>query len=184
MLGRWPRRTTVAASPRTDLPAEVASLAELVAVLVATPAEGAGMAALSLDVKDPAAAAPALAAVREGAGTTQRLFLCGPLNALAAWRRLDRDVRLVDSTRLRDVREGLTDRARTLRALGAQALNLPAREWDAERVRRVQREGVLAFSWDAHTVVGVRRLVGFGVDAVYGDDVRALLAGAADGPGR
>jgi len=160
-MSSWP-------TPRAQLPPSVPSLPELYdAVGPDVP--------LSLDVKAAAAAAVTIGTARD-AKATATLWLCGSLHELAAWRRLDRDVRLVDSTRVRDVREGLTDRARTLRSLGAQALNLPAREWDTERVRRVQREGVLAFAWDAHTAAAVRRLRALGVDAVYGDDVPALLA--------
>lgn len=168
VVGRRPRRRTVAAMPRRRLPAGVPSLAELYEAV------GPNL-DLSLDVKDPAAAAPTVATAR-AAGAVGRLWLCGSLDELPGWRRLDRDVRLVDSTRLRAVRERLPERARSVLAAGAQALNLPAAEWDAERVRLVQREGVLAFAWDAHTPAAVQRLRGLGVDAIYGDDVRALLA--------
>jgi len=169
--GRRPRRAPIDRLGRAELPGHVPSLSDLY--------EQCGTAYnLSLDVKASAAAAPTIAVARE-ADALSRLWLCGPLDALAGWRRLDRAVRLVDSTRARHVREGLTDRARTLRSLGAQALNLPLRDWTPEAVARVQREGVLAFAWDAHTPAAVRRAAALGVDAVYGDDVRALLAGAA-----
>jgi len=103
--------------------------------------------------------------------------VCGPAAALAAWRALDPLVRLVDSTRLRDVDEGICGRAARLRGLGAQALNLPGREWTAERVAAVHTEGVLAFGWDAHTLTAVRRLRALSCDGIYGDDVDALLRG-------
>lgn len=167
VLRRGMRRQSVAATRRADLPSEVPSLAELYA-------EVGPDVPLSLDVKDPTAAGPTVDVARS-VGASAALWLCGDLDALAGWRRLDRDIHLVDSTRRRQVREGFSARARTLKALGASALNLPAGDWDPQRVREVQREGVLAFGWDAHTPSAVRRLRALGVDAIYGDDVGALL---------
>src|SRR5512143_3291801 len=93
-LGRL-RRRALGTLRADELPPWLPTLADLYA--------GCGSAyELSLDVKDPAAAGPAIEAARSaGSGAVRRLWLCADLPRVREWRRLDGDVRLVAWTSLR-----------------------------------------------------------------------------------
>ncbi|ONH33857.1 glycerophosphodiester phosphodiesterase [Pseudofrankia asymbiotica] len=145
----------------------------------------------SLDVKTPAgrAADAAVAAVlavarAAGADAPRRLWLCGPLGSLRVWRELDPDVRLVNSTSMREVRAagGIGRYAHELRAAGVAALNLRSREWVAPTAPIAQvlhDHGLLAFGWDAQRPTTLARLLGYGLDAVYSDHVDHLVTATA-----
>ncbi|OHV37552.1 MULTISPECIES: glycerophosphodiester phosphodiesterase [Pseudofrankia] len=142
----------------------------------------------SLDVKTPAgrAADATVAAVlavarAAGADAPRRLWLCGPLGSLRVWRELDPDVRLVNSTSMREIRDagGIGRYAHELRAAGVAALNLRSREWVAPTAPMAQvlhDHGLLAFGWDAQRPTTLARLLGYGLDAVYSDYVDRLVA--------
>lgn len=142
----------------------------------------------SLDVKTPAGRtadatvaaviAVARAAHPDGPG---RLWICGPLGSLRVWRDLDPDVRLVNSTSMREIREagGIGRYARELRTVGVDALNLRSREWVAPTAPIAQvlhDHGLLAFGWDAQRPATLARLLGYGLDAVYSDHIDRLVA--------
>ncbi|HLH46080.1 MAG TPA: hypothetical protein VKV25_02910, partial [Acidimicrobiales bacterium] len=161
---------------RADLPSQIPALEELYRDC------GSGY-DLSLDVKDRAAAAEAVA-VAEAAGAAGRLWLCSSGPVLARWRRLSDAVHLVDSTGWGQIREGLSARARRLRAEGVDALNLPWRDWTAARVGAVHEEGVLAFAWGAQRTALIAALCRVGVDGVYSDHVRRMQEGIRRGAAR
>ncbi|MBL7500746.1 glycerophosphodiester phosphodiesterase [Frankia sp. CNm7] len=144
---------------------------------------------LSLDIKAPAGHAAdatttaVLAAARAAGGVAavRRLWLCGPLGSLRAWRELDADVRLVNSASVRDIREagGIGPYTRELRAAGVAALNLRAREWAAPTAaiaRVLHDHELLAFGWDVQRPPTLARLLGYGLDGVYSDHVDRLVA--------
>ena len=170
-LGGWlrklaGRRTELATSARATLPEWLPSLADYYAQIgVDLP--------LSLDVKGPGAADASIAVARD-AGAVARLWLCGDVSELAGWRKLDPDVRLVDSTRRANLGETVSVRAGRVAAVGAQALNMKVKEWTRDDVDAAHAAGVLAFGWDAHTMAAVARAQALGLDGVYGDSVRAL----------
>jgi glycerophosphoryl diester phosphodiesterase len=143
----------------------------------------------SLDVKTPAgetadaAVAAVITAARAAGGTdaVRRLWICGPRGCLRAWRELDPDVRLVNSTSVRDIRAdgGIGPYARSLVEAGANALNLRSRDWIAPTAPMagvLHDHGLLAFGWDAQRPATLRRLLGYGLDAVYSDHVDRLVA--------
>jgi glycerophosphoryl diester phosphodiesterase len=84
---------------------------------------------------------------------------------------------LVDSTRLRTIREGVERRAASLAAAGVDALNLHHTEWNGGRTTLVHRFGVLAFGWDAQFDRTIDALLDIGIDGIYGDDVERLTGG-------
>ncbi|SDU88577.1 glycerophosphodiester phosphodiesterase [Jiangella alkaliphila] len=166
------RRRPIAELPRSELPAHVPSLAELYAAC-GTDFE------LSLDVKDPAAFAPVVAAVRAG-GAPERTWLCHPsLSVVTAWRAQASDVRLVDSTRVSRLQDGVRGRARTLAARGVDAVNLHRLDWTPIYVDLFHEVGVHAFGWDAQSRSAIDQLLATGVDAVYGNHVDRLVAAVA-----
>ena len=132
---------------------------------------------LSLDVKDPqAASAVAQVARSAGADAPARLWICHPdWELLAGWRKDLHDVRLVDSTKMKDMRKGPERRAAQLSAAGIDAVNLHESEWTGGLTTLFHRFGVLAFGWDAQHERVIRNLVKMGVDAVYSDYVDRMV---------
>lgn len=181
-LGRL-RRRPIASLRRDELPDSIPTLDDLYAHC-GTDFE------LSLDVKDPAAFERVVAVARAaGGGAIGRLWLCHPdWEQVAAWRRADATVRLVDSTRLAKVPEGLEARAAQLARVGVDALNLHHSDWNGGHVTVLHRFGRLAFGWDAQHLRVLRELLGCGIDAVYSDHVDRMVdalaeAGASTPPG-
>lgn len=163
------RRRPISTLPRADLPAHMPSLAELYRSC-GTDFE------LSVDVKDPAALEPLIAEAR-AVGAAERLWLCNhDWRPMAGWRLRAPDVRLVESSNLAWMKEGLAARASTLAAAGLDALNMHASQWDAGAVREVRAAGVRAFAWDAQSDEELDRLLGIGVDGVYCDHAGRMMA--------
>jgi glycerophosphoryl diester phosphodiesterase len=169
--GRW-RRRPISAVRRADLPAHIPALSDLY--------EQCGSDfELSLDVKDPDAAGPTIAVARE-AGAVERLWLCHPdWERVASWRGLDDGVKLVDSTRLRRIKEGPERRAASLAAAGVDALNMHATDWTGGLTTLFHRFDRLAFAWDAQFPRVLAELLGMGMDAVYSDHVDRMMEALA-----
>lgn len=155
---------------RAALPAHIPTLEDLYAEC------GTGF-ELSLDVKDPAAA-PTVAATARAAGgdTPGRLWLCRPdWELLAEWRKDLHDVHLVDSTKLRAMRQGPERRAAQLSAAGIDAVNLRYDEWTGGLTTLFHRFGVLGFGWDAQHERVLHNLVNMGIDGVFSDHVDRMV---------
>ncbi len=162
------RSRPVASLTRASLPAHVPTLEELYAEC------GAGF-ELSLDVKDPAAA-HAVVAVARAAGAPDRLWLCHhDWELVAGWRKELHDVHLVDSTRLRAMRQGPERRAAQLSAAGIDAVNLHNEDWTGGLTTLFHRFGVLCFGWDAQHERILRNLVKMGIDGIFSDHVDRMV---------
>lgn len=157
-------------TPFNALPAEIPRLEDLYERL-GTKFE------LSIDVKAGIAGAEAIAVANEaGADAISKMWLCHwDLKRLRAWRVTSSDVRLVNSVRKLTIREGIEKRARRLAAIGTDALNLRADEWEAADVEVLHSHGVLAFAWNAHDSTTLAKLLTIGIDAVYSDDVPMMI---------
>ncbi len=154
--------------PRAELPAHIPALAELYGAC------GRDV-PLSLDVKD-AAAAPAVVEVAREHGGLEALWLCHwSWKTVASWRPLSDALHLVDSTRARHMRTLPEPRARRMAELGIDAINLHHGDWSPDWIRIFQRHGRRAFAWDAQDDATLSRLLGWGVDAVYGDHVDRIV---------
>jgi glycerophosphoryl diester phosphodiesterase len=162
------RKRPISSFDRADLPRHIPSLDELYREI------GAGV-ALSLDVKDPAAAGPTLA-VAESYGATDRLWLCHyDWQTVAGWRAGSDAVKLVDSTRLKRIDEGPERRASRLEDAGIDAVNLPYQEWTGGTVTLFHRFGRLAFGWDAQFPHVLEKLLIMGIDGLYSDHVDRMV---------
>lgn len=170
VVGSRLRRRRIADVDRSALPAHVPTLDELYADC------GTGM-QLSLDVKDPAAFDRVIAVARAaGEGALERLWLCHPdWKLVATWRVACADVRLVDSTRVGRIREGVERRAATLADKGIDALNLHRLDWTGGMTTLVHRFGVRAFGWDAQIERVLGELVDMGIDGLYSDHVDRMV---------
>ncbi|HEV3402422.1 MAG TPA: glycerophosphodiester phosphodiesterase [Acidimicrobiales bacterium] len=171
-VGRGLRRRRLADLPRSALPGSVPGLADLYAEC------GTGF-ELSLDVYDPATVDAVVDVAREaGHGAPERLWLCHPdWELLARWRSKWADVRLVNSTRRDDLRQGPERRAAQLSEAGVDAVNLHHTDWTGGLATLFHRFGRLAFAWGAQHERIVRELARMGIDGVYGDHVDRLVEG-------
>jgi len=171
------RGRPIAEVPRSQLPAHIPTLAGLYEAC-GTDFE------LSLDVKD-AAAGPTVVAVARDVGAEDRLWLCHHhLDVVASWRPLSAGARLVDSTRLRRIKEGVERRAARHAELGVDAVNMHASDWSAGLVALWHRFDRRAFGWDAQQPRVLATLIGIGIDGVYSDHVDRMVAairGSRDG---
>jgi glycerophosphoryl diester phosphodiesterase len=180
VVGSRLRRRAISTVRRDELPAHVPTLAELYDAC-GTELE------VSLDVKDPAAAARVVAVAREAGGSaTERLWLCHhDWELLATWRKPYADVRLVDSTRLARLKQGPERRAAQLADVGVDAINLHRSDWTGGLTTLFHRFERLAFCWDCQFERHLAEALDIGVDAVYSDHVdRMVDALAAAFPSR
>ena len=162
------RRRPVTSLARAALPASVPSLEDLYAAC-GTDFE------LSLDVRH-AEAAAAVVAVARSAGALPRLWLCHPdWEQVAAWRALSDEVKLVDSTRIRRMRQGPERRAADLAHAGIDAVNLHASDWTGGLTALFHRFERYCLGWDAQFPRVLAELLGMGVDGVYSDHVDVMV---------
>jgi glycerophosphoryl diester phosphodiesterase len=164
------RRRPIRSLPRGALPSHIPALEELYGEC------GTGY-HLSLDVLDPAASAPVVAVARAAGGDAlSRLWLCHhDWEQVASWRSLSDDIHLVDSTRLRRIREGPERRAATLADNGVDAVNMHATDWTGGLTTLFHRFDRLAFGWDAQFERVLLELLEMGCDAVYSDHVDRMV---------
>lgn len=170
VVGSRLRRRSIGDVPRAQLPPHIPALEELYATC-GTQFE------LSLDVKDPEAVAATVAVARAaGADAPGRLWLChDDWRLVSEWRSRYVDVRLVDSTRLRALRDGPERRAAQLRNAGIDAVNLHAADWTGGLTTLFHRFEVLAFGWDAQFERVLDALLGMGMDGVYSDHTDRMV---------
>ena len=166
------RRRPISSLPGASLPHHIPTLASLYEAC-GTDFE------LSLDVKDDAAGPVALAVARD-AGAEARLWLCHPsLDVVAGWRELSPDVRLVDSTRLRAIKDGPERRAARHAALGIDAVNLHHSDWSGGLVALWHRFERYALAWDAQHRRVLDAMLTMGIDGVYCDHVGRMVEALA-----
>lgn len=168
------RRRPIAAVERGALPAHVPTLADLYEAC-GTDFE------LSIDVKDADAAPAILGVARQFPGAEGRLWLCHhDWEQVAQWRDLSADAHLVDSTRLRRMKEGPERRAANLDEAGIDAVNLHHSDWTAGLTTLFHRFERYAFAWDAQHEHILAALLRMGVDAVYSDHTDRMMAALAE----
>lgn len=166
---RTRRGTPISALARRELPGHVPSLSELYEAC-GTDFE------LSIDVKDPAAAEPAMA-VAARAGVLARLWLCTPSRRLIKrWRAWSSEVHLVDSAPLATFLADPAARISALAPVGADALNIHHRGWTATHVAAVHAIERRVFAWDAQRRPVLDRLIALGVDGIFSDHVDRMMA--------
>ena len=130
---------------------------------------------LSLDVKDPDALEPTVATA-ESAGADAQLWLCHPdWRLVAQWRHRSDAAHLVDSTRIRKIKEGPERRALDLRNAGIDVINMHESDWTGGLTTLFHRFGLECFGWDAQLPRVLDQLLAKGVDAVYSDHVDRMV---------
>lgn len=175
LAGGWLRQRRLRDLRRDELPPHIPSLEELYAAC------GTAM-QLSLDVEDPEAFIPTLAVARAaGDEALEHLWLCHPdWQQVVEWREMldgrESAVHLVDSTRLKRMKEGPERRAANLAKHGIDAVNLHHSDWTGGLTTLFHRFEVLAFGWDAQLPRVLDELFDLGIDAVYSDHVDRMVA--------
>jgi glycerophosphoryl diester phosphodiesterase len=156
------RRVPIREVERSDLPAHIPSLADLLE------ASGSGY-HLSLDLKDPAAGPVVIDVVAAAAASMlPRLWLCHPDHTVLLPLR-DRGARLVESTRLARMKEGPERRAATLAREGIDAVNLHHSDWNGGLVSLFHRFDRIALGWDMQETHLIERALRMGLDGVFSD---------------
>ena len=85
------------------------------------------------------------------------------------------DVRLVNSTRLRALRQGRERRAAQLRDAGIDAVNMHHTDWTAGLTTLFHRFDRYTFGWDAQHDRVLDALLHMGIDALYSDHVDRMV---------
>jgi glycerophosphoryl diester phosphodiesterase len=168
-LGARKRALTLVA--RADLPPHIPDLADLVALCGPETH-------VSLDLKGPEGVGEAIVttvrAVR--ADLLPRLWLCAPdWRTVAALRPLDPDIRLVDSTRLRLLKEGPERRVATLARHGVDALNMHGTDWTGGLTTLAHRFERYALAWDLQHEPALHDVLRMGVDGIFSDHVDRMV---------
>jgi len=166
--GLAPDGRSIRSCARAALPAAVPALADLYR-------ECGRDFELSLDVKDPEAAAAVIEVARR-AGAEARLWLCHwSWRVVAPWRALSDSVRLVDSTRLVHMRTAPAARAERMAALDLDALNLHWSDWSPALAETFRAAGRKLLAWDAQDEASLRAMLALGVDGVFCDHVARMV---------
>lgn len=166
------RRRPIARTRAADLPPHIPRLADLYAAC------GTGF-DLSLDIKDPEAITHVVAVARD-AGAEHRLWVCHPdWQLVATWRDLSPALKLVDSTRLKRIKEGPERRVAALREAGIDALNLHHTDWSGGLIALAHRFERYALGWDAQFDRVLDELIDSGIDGVFSDHTDRMMAAIA-----
>ena len=163
------RRKSISKTLRVGLPEHVPSLDELYRAC------GADF-ELSIDVKDVNAISRVIGVAREYQAEA-RLWLCHPTWELLADLRSQTSARLVNSTRLKHMKDGPERRAAELAAAGIDAVNLHHSDWSGGLTTLFHRFNRYCIAWDAQHVRVIRDLVRMGIDGVHSDHVDRLQTG-------
>ena len=169
------RKRAIGGMKRASLPSHIPTLTELYAAC------GSGV-PLSIDVKDPAAAKPIVDVARAAGGdAVGNLYLCSPSwEEAASWRALSDDIKLVDSTRLRRIKEGPERRGAVLRDAGIDVINMHVDDWNGGFTTLFHRFGRRTFAWDAQFARQLDAVLAMGIDGVFSDHVDRMVE-AIDG---
>lgn len=169
VVRRGLRRIPIAEISRANLPSHIPSLAEML--------DSCGTNFdLSLDIKDVRALVPTVQVLSQHSFDQSRAWLCHwDVDVLLAHREQVPHVRLVDSTRLSKIGEGLERRAHKLRLHGIDAINMHYSDWTGGSMTLVHRFGLSGFSWDLQFEPHLQTALRMGADAVYSDHVDRMM---------
>jgi glycerophosphoryl diester phosphodiesterase len=165
------RKRPIRELTRAQLPAHIPTLAELVTT-------HAGDWHLSLDLKDPSAAAVVFDVLNaERPDLLGRLWLCHPaLDLLTELRpHAVNGVRLVHSTRLSRLPTGPERHAAVLAERRIDAMNMHHTDWNGGLATLFHRFERLTMAWDLQFEPQLRSAVRMGMDAIFSDHVDRMM---------
>ncbi|MEO5841533.1 MAG: glycerophosphodiester phosphodiesterase [Acidimicrobiales bacterium] len=130
---------------------------------------------LALDIKNPAAIEPVVA-IAQRYRATDRLWVCHhDWRLVATWRELDPDIKLVDSTRLRQMKDGAERRAAQLAEAGIDAVNMHVSDWNGGLTTLFHRFDRYTLAWDAQFERQLDEVVDMGIDGVFSDHTDRMV---------
>lgn len=162
-------RRSIADLNRSQLPSHIPTLAELW--------QSCGMLHdLSVDIKDDAATDVLVRVAQESRFDLRKLWVCHHRHdeVLSIRKRHD-EIRVVDSTRLNRLKNGLEMRSSENAQAGVDAINMHFTDWTGGSVTLAHRFGVLAFGWDIQFAHQLENSLKMGLDAVYSDHVDRMV---------
>ena len=173
VVRRFGRRKQISSLLLSELPGHIPTLAQLF--------ETCGTSFdLSIDIKDTESFTGAAKTARDYGFDESRLWLCHPsLSLLLGIRQSLPRARLVDSTRLSRVKEGLEMRCASLAKHGIDAINMHHTDWTGGSVTLVHKFGLYAFGWDTQFDLAIENALRIGLDAVYSDHVDTMMTSLA-----
>lgn len=131
---------------------------------------------VSVDVKDFDCLDELMSTAASSGFPLAKLWLCHyDISHVLEMKRRYPEVRIVDSTRLSKVKEGLERRAALLAEHQIDALNMHVSDWSGGLVTLVHRFNLLAFGWDAQFPNILETALRMGLDAVYSDHVDRMV---------
>lgn len=165
------RKAPIASIPRDDLPEHIPLFSDVFARFGRE-------VELSVDLKDDRVAAAIIEHVRAvDAARLEHVWLCDPdLGTLVELRERYPSVRLVNSIRLRNLPDTPERWAHRLASQRIDAINMRAPDWDLGLVTLFHKFGVAAFMWDVQQAHELANAMSLGVDALYSDHVRRMVA--------
>lgn len=173
VVRRMGRKIPISRIDRDDLPVHIPALDELLNLIEPS-------CPVSIDIKDDNAADLIIDVAKRCGYNAELLWLCFPgiESVLPARKRL-RGPRIVDSSRLKRITEGVERRAAILAENGVDALNMHHTDWTGGLVTLVHRFGILAFGWDLQHDHVLEDGFRMGLDAVYSDHVDKMVESCA-----
>ncbi len=171
VAGSLLRRRSISKMKRSELPEHIPSLEEFYDAIDAT-------VPLSIDVKD-SAAFDAIVQVARSANKEELVWLCHPSYAELQKHRQDTSAKLICSTRLSKLNDGLERHAQRLRDAEIDGLNMHHSDWSAGAIATLHRFERLTLGWDAQFERQIAKLIDYGIDGVFSDHVDRMAATAA-----
>ena len=170
VIGPRLRRRKISTLTVDELPDETPTLTQLLEFTD-------GELPISLDVKDPDAFDAVLTTARDhDEKAEEQLWLCHrEPDLLSEWRPRT-SARLVNSTRLGRINEGIERRLARLHEAEVDALNMFHSDWSGGTVALAHRFQILAFGWGAQHERQLAAVIDAGIDAVYSDYVDRMVA--------
>lgn len=131
---------------------------------------------LSIDVKDYGVVDTLVGDAQDAHFPLDRLWLCHfDIEKVLEIKKRHPDVRVVDSTRLSKIKEGIEKRTALLAEHKIDAINMHVSDWSGGLATLVHRFNVLAFGWDAQFPPILETAFRMGLDAVYSDHIDRLV---------
>lgn len=131
---------------------------------------------LSIDIKDTTSFLGCVETARDFGFDESRLWLCHYSSSIIIeQRRVLPDVRLVDSTRLARIKEGLEMRCASLSTNGIDALNMHHSDWTGGSTTLAHKFGLHAFGWDAQFDYVLSNSLRLGLDGIFSDHVDTMV---------
>jgi glycerophosphoryl diester phosphodiesterase len=163
------RRQSLRTVPRDELAPHIPDFQSVLTLSPLTPH-------ISIDIKDFDALDPLMEKAILSGFPLDKLWLCHyEIDKVLQIKNRYPAVRVVDSTRLSKVKEGIEKRAALLAEHNIDALNMHVSDWSGGLVTLLHRFNILTFGWDAQFPPILETAFRMGLDGVYSDHVDRLV---------